>query len=123
MINFDHKLSSLIVQSLGQLSIGYSEKVHIQKFNLMRNFFSGFKDNVQYKQLQENSISSPQSINVDLNWSLTQTNKRKYKCIVSELTISFLIDNLNDNFFPDWECWYGLNDDISFMNMGVNLTN
>ena len=89
----------------------------------MRNFFSGFKDNVQYKQLQENSISSPQSINVDLNWSLTQTNKRKYKCIVSELTISFLIDNLNDNFFPDWECWYGLNDDISFMNMGVNLTN
>ena len=36
MTDLDHKLSSLLFQSLGKFSIGYSEKVHIQKVNLMR---------------------------------------------------------------------------------------
>ena len=62
--------------------------------------------------MQENNISFTQSINVDLNLSLTQTNEWKQKCIASELTISFLIDNKNDKVLPDWECWYGLNDGI-----------
>ena len=36
-----------------------------------------------------------------------QNHDWKNKCIASELTISFLIDNKNPKVFPDWECWPG----------------
>ena len=43
MEDFDHKLSSLIVQSLGKFPIGYSEKVHIQQFNFMKKYMVTLK--------------------------------------------------------------------------------
>ena len=51
MKDFDHKLSSLIVQSLRKFSIGLSEKVHIQKNNSTREMYSDFKDNGKFEKL------------------------------------------------------------------------
>ena len=71
----------------------------------MKKMYSDFKNNGNFKELQENNISFTQSINVDINCSLTECNEWKYKCITSELTLYFLIENKKDNIFPDWECW------------------
>jgi len=119
MEDFHHKMTSLTGQSYGKVSIGYSEKVHNQKVGFMKQIYSDFKDLGKFKYLQGhnfslngNIISFTQSIN--LNCTLTESNEWKNKCIASELTIYFLIENKKDNVFPDWHCWQDLKDDISF---------
>lgn len=64
--------------------------------------------------MQENNHIFINLIDLKINWTLTQTNDWKDKCIASELTIYFLIDNNNLKVFSDWDCWPDLNDDISF---------
>ena len=99
MKDFQYKMTSLIVQSYGKFSIGYSEKVHNQNVSFMKQMYSDFKDHGKFKQLQGNNISFTQSINVDINCTLTEGNEWKNKCIASELTIYFLIENKKDNVF------------------------
>ena len=41
--------------------------------------YGDFKDKGSFKQLQENNLAFAQSLNINLNWSLTQTNEWKYK--------------------------------------------
>ena len=67
--------------------------------------YSDFKYYGKFKELQVNNIYFTQSINVDINCTLTESNEWKNKCIASELTIYFLIENKKDNIFPDWEYW------------------
>ena len=64
--------------------------------------------------MQENNHIFINLIDLKINWTLSQTNDWKDKCIASELTIYFLIDNNNLKVFSDWDCWPDLNDDISF---------
>ena len=115
MIDFDNKLSSLIFLSLGEHSIEYSRKEYPFKIALMGKVILPLK-NMGYLVSCEKIIlfSFIQLINLKINWTLTLTDDWKDKCIASEFSISFLIDNNNLNMFPDWDCWPGLIDDIPF---------
>ena len=79
----------------------------------MGKMFSVIKFKDIFKQLLENNPVFINSIDLKTNWTLTQNHDWKNKCIASELTIYFLIDNKNPKVFSDWECWPGFMDHLS----------